>query len=89
MAWIDAEKGGAPAPIGMEGWAPCRKENRFATATSRRESWLAEKPVVRVKPRSYQPTRAELNEPPRIDAPSEEPALAALRPVRVIEDPDT
>ena len=47
-----------------------------------------DRPIARVKPRSYQPTRAELEEPIRIDVTPEELALAVLRPVRVIEDPD-
>ena len=47
-----------------------------------------ELPVVSVKPRSYRPTRAEMDEPIQIDATPEELALAVLRPVRVVEDPD-
>lgn len=53
-----------------------------------RDTRLTDRPVVRVKPRNYQPTRAELDEPIQIDATPEELALAVLRPVRVVEDPD-
>lgn len=47
-----------------------------------------DRPTVRVKPRDYQPTGAEMDEPIQIDATPEELALAVLRPVRVVEDPD-
>lgn len=43
---------------------------------------------VRVKPHSYQPSKAELEEPVRIDATPDELAEAVLRPVRMTEDPD-
>ena len=46
------------------------------------------RPVVRVKPSTYQPTRAELREEVRIDATPEELARTVLRPVRVVRDPD-
>ena len=42
---------------------------------------------VRLRPRSYRPSRAELEEDMRIDATPEELASAILTPVRVIEDP--
>ena len=43
---------------------------------------------VTVKPHSYQPSKAELEEPMKIDATPEELARRALRPMKVIEDPD-
>ncbi|MCY3794810.1 MAG: hypothetical protein OXG51_10615 [Gammaproteobacteria bacterium] len=46
------------------------------------------RPEVRVKPRSYQPTKAELEADISIDATPEQLADAILRPVKVIEDPD-
>ena len=42
---------------------------------------------VQVKPRRYQPSKAELEEPVRIEATPDELAAAVLQPVRVIEDP--
>ena len=45
-----------------------------------------QKPVVRVRPHTYQPSKAELEEDVRLDATPEELARAVLRPVRVIED---
>ena len=53
-----------------------------------RKTRFTDRPTVRVKPLGYQPTRAEMDEPIRIDATPEELALAVLRPVRVVEDPD-
>ena len=47
-----------------------------------------DRPTVTIKPRGYQPTKAEMEEPIRIDATPDELALAVLRPVRVVEDPD-
>ena len=44
------------------------------------------KPVVRVKPYSYQPSKKELEEDVRVDATPEELARAILRPVKVVED---
>ncbi len=41
------------------------------------------KPEVRVRPASYQPTKAELEEDMSIDATPEELARVALRPVEV------
>ena len=46
------------------------------------------RPVVRVKPSTYQPTRAELREEVRIDASPDELVRAVLRPVRVVRDPE-
>ncbi len=47
-----------------------------------------EPPTVRVKPHSYQPSKAELDEPVKIDATPEQLAEAVLRPVTLVEDPD-
>ncbi|MCY4461648.1 MAG: hypothetical protein OXC26_14825 [Albidovulum sp.] len=53
-----------------------------------------DRPTVRVKPHSYQPSKAELNEPIVIrkrdgSVPSpEELVRTALRPMKVVEDPD-
>ena len=52
---------------------------------------MTEKPApreVRVKPHSYQPSKAELEEPVKINATPEELARRALRPMKVIEDPE-
>ena len=48
----------------------------------------ARRPVVRVKPRSYQPTRAEMGEVVKIDATPEGAVRRIFRQIRVIEDPD-
>ena len=51
------------------------------------------KPTVRVKPHSYQPSKAELEESIVIRKPDgsvptpEEIARAALRPMNIVEDP--
>lgn len=42
--------------------------------------------TVRVKPSSYQPSKAELEEPVKIDATPEQLARAILRPVRLVKD---
>jgi hypothetical protein len=47
-----------------------------------------DKPEVRVKPHSYQPSKAELNEPVKIDATPSALARAVLRPVRIVEERD-
>ena len=53
-----------------------------------------DEPTVRVKPHSYQPSKAELEEPviirkPDGSAPSpEELARGALRPMNIVEDSD-
>ena len=51
-------------------------------------SKTAPKPVVRVRPFSYQPSKKELEEDVRVDATPEELARAILRPVKVVEDTD-
>ena len=43
---------------------------------------------VRVKPHSYQPSKAELEEPVKIDATPEKLARVALRPMNIVEDPE-
>ena len=54
----------------------------------------AERPTVRVKPHSYQPKKAEMEEtiPQHTPACSrwtpEEAARALLRPVNIVEDPE-
>ena len=53
-----------------------------------RERVKIERRTVRVKPHSYQPSKAELEEPIKIDATPEELAAAVLRPVRTVEDPE-
>ncbi|MYA89554.1 MAG: hypothetical protein F4X97_14080 [Boseongicola sp. SB0662_bin_57] len=53
-----------------------------------------ERPTVRVKPHSYQPSKAELEEPFVIRKPDgsiptpAELVRGALRPVNVVEDPE-
>ena len=47
------------------------------------------KPVVRVRPYSYQPSKAELEEDVRVDATPEEVRAALMRPVTVEEEADT
>lgn len=65
-----------------------------SNSEAKRRPAAAAKPVVRVKPFSYQPSKAELEEPinvrkPDGSAPSvDEVVDAVLRPVRVVEDPD-
>ena len=55
---------------------------------------LTQRPTVRVKPRSYQPSKAEKETPVGIvmqdgSAPTEDEFLErVLRPVNLIEDPD-
>lgn len=56
--------------------------------TDDRDPRKIERREVRVKPNRYQPSKAELEEPVRIDATPDELAAAVLRPVTVIEDPD-
>ena len=43
---------------------------------------------VRVKPHSYQPSKAEKDGPVKIEATPEQLARAVLRPVRIVEDPN-
>ena len=47
-----------------------------------------QKPVVRVRPHTYQPSKAELDEEVRLDATPEELARAVLQPVQIVEDHD-
>ena len=54
----------------------------------RRQKQLVEPRTVRVRPHSYQPSKAEKLEEFRIDATPEELTDALLRPVKVIEDPN-
>ena len=42
-------------------------------------------PELRVKPRSYQPTQDELEDPIVVDATLEDLARAVMRPVTVVE----
>ena len=51
---------------------------------------MAEKEIqtIRVKPHSYQPSKAELEAPINLNATPEQIARAAVTPVRIIEDPD-
>ena len=48
---------------------------------------MGQKRQLRVKPRAYQPNKAEINEPFRIDATPGQLAQALLRDVDVVEDP--
>ena len=45
-------------------------------------------PTIRVKPHSYQPSKAELEAPINHNATPDQIARAAVTPVRIIEDPD-
>jgi len=55
---------------------------------------MSDKPAVRVKPRSYQPTKAELEAPMAIRNPDgscptmDEFMAAVFRPMKVVEDPE-
>ena len=49
---------------------------------------LPEPVTVRLKPNSYQPRKAEMEELVKIDATPEQVARAVLRPVKIAEDPD-
>lgn len=51
-----------------------------------REPVKIERRTVRVKPHSYQPSKAEMEADISIDATPEEVAAAILRPVRIVED---
>lgn len=61
---------------------------------TRKSKSIETKPTVRVKPHSYQPTKAEKEELLVIRKPNgcvptpEEVARIALRPMNVIEDPE-
>ena len=45
----------------------------------------SERPEVRVKPHSYQPSKAELEAPVKIDATPDALARAVLRPAKVVQ----
>ena len=47
-----------------------------------------DRPTINVKPHSYQPSKAELEEPIHINATPKQLAKAAVTPVRIVEDPD-
>ena len=47
-----------------------------------------QKPIVRVRPHTYQPSKAELDEEVRLDATPEELVRAVLQPVQIVEDHD-
>ena len=49
---------------------------------------LPEPVAVRLKPNSYQPSKAEMDQPVKIDATPEQLARAVLRPVKIVKDPD-
>ncbi len=48
----------------------------------------AKKPVVRLKPSSYQPSKAELEEKIVIDGEPEEIARALLQQVKIVTEPE-
>lgn len=62
-------------------------------ADQAREPRESDRPTVRVKPFSYQPSKAELEEPVILRKPDgsvptvDEVVDAVLRPVKVVEDP--
>ena len=45
-------------------------------------------PAIRVKPHSYQPSKAEREATIHLNATPQQIAKAAVTPVRIIEDPD-
>ena len=47
-----------------------------------------QKPVVRVRPHTYQPSKTELDEEVRLDATPEDLVRAVLQPVQIVEDRD-
>ena len=49
---------------------------------------IKRKPIVRVRPHTYQPSKAELDEEVRLDATPEELVRAVLHPVQIVEDRD-
>lgn len=53
-----------------------------------KEPKVVTRPTVQVKPHSYQPSKAELEDPVKIDAKPAALAAALLRPVEVVEDPE-
>ena len=48
----------------------------------------ADRQTINVKPHSYQPSKAELEEPIHIKATPQQLAKAAVTPVRIVEDQD-
>ena len=56
------------------------------TAQETRRKELDPPRTVRVKPHSYQPSKAELDEPVKIDATPDELAAAILRPVKIVKN---
>ena len=46
------------------------------------------RPTIRVKPHSYQPSKAEREAPIRINATPDQIVKAAVTPVNIVEDPD-
>ncbi len=64
------------------GWGvPEQRRRIHMTKTEKR-------PEVRVKPHSYQPTKANIDETIHIDSTPEDVIRAAFQQVRVVEDPD-
>ena len=47
-----------------------------------------ERPELHVKPHTYQPRKAKLEEPVKVDATPDESAKAVLQPVRIVVDED-
>lgn len=45
-----------------------------------------ERPIIRLKPNTYQPSKAELDEPVQFDATPEEALRALVTPVTIIRD---
>ena len=64
------------------------KRARKQKRKSRPPADLPEPVTVRLKPNRYQPSKAEMEEPVKIDATPEQVARAVLRPVKIIKDPD-
>lgn len=62
-----------------------RKRNSKANQAEPRRKKLEKPRTVRLRPHTYQPTKAEKLEQFRINATPEELADAVLRPVKVIE----
>ncbi len=49
---------------------------------------MTDKPTVRVKSHTHQPSKAELDEPVKVDATPDELAMAVLRPIKMVTDRD-
>ena len=60
----------------------------MAKSRSKAEPVKINRRTVRLKPHSYQPKKAELEEEFTIDATPEELATAILQPVKIVEDSD-